>query len=246
MQKKNKPQPANDPIIIAGINDTYFDSGRPNKILPNSTIRNEGFLPNTGLAAQHFNYIANNHGAWINFLKDGYEDNREKLDEIIYRRDIAQGYFNIGANNISTNDYISISPGSEPVEQSENITRGTTGSAHWIRPYPDASHPADTAGYYTIRVVTWAESASTDAYTSVILKINVANNTYPGTQIGSAVGYRASNATNGSIMCYGEIMYYHDGSFFPKFCLTSGTTSNISVGLMNLWSDILYLEHHKI
>jgi hypothetical protein len=246
MQKKHKSQPANDPIIIAGISDTYFDSGRPNKILPNSTIRNEGFLPNTGLAAQNFNYIANNHGEWINFLKDGYEDNREKLDEIIYRRDIAQGYFNIDANNISTNGYVSISQGSQPVEQSENITRGTTGSAHWIRPYPDALDPGDTAGYYTIRVATDATSASTDAYTSVILKINVANNTYPGTQIGSAVGYRRSNNVNTPTKCYGEIMYYHDGSFFPKFCLTSGTAANISLGPSFLFADILYLEHHKI
>ena len=41
--------------------------GQPTKVTPGA-IKTEGWEPQVGLAAQHVNYMLNNHGDWINFL----------------------------------------------------------------------------------------------------------------------------------------------------------------------------------
>ena len=43
--------------------------GQPTKVTPGA-IKTEGWEPQVGLAAQHVNYMLNNHGGWINYLDE--------------------------------------------------------------------------------------------------------------------------------------------------------------------------------
>lgn len=64
-------QPTNDVIQIA--TDGYYTNGPfpgyANKQIPSSGIQAEGFLPGMEVPAENANYVLNNHGEWIEYLR---------------------------------------------------------------------------------------------------------------------------------------------------------------------------------
>ena len=60
-------------------------SGNPNKSQPSAGMVTEGFEPKAPLAAEHLNYLLNNHAAWIDYLYTLDPPTNVRIDGIIGR-----------------------------------------------------------------------------------------------------------------------------------------------------------------
>lgn len=138
-------RPSEDPLIIAtdALYSTGIYAGRPNKIVPVSGIQTEGFLPSELLSPQNVNHMVNNHGEWIEYLKDGYDADQVDFSNITSRVDtlesnlrLGQARYTIDTATYSDDDYLSFTSNATSAPPRTVVTTasntGGAGGQHFL------------------------------------------------------------------------------------------------------------------
>lgn len=238
-----------DPLKIAS--DPKYQSGKyynkNNKIEPFPGYRSEGYPPNIGISAQEYNYINHNHAEWAEYIKDGTNDNRVDIYNLDDLNDIAIGQFRIvpklGGYNESDNLIL------DEVYFSQNcvirdIADPPAPNLYAICPHYGSTNTSVAKGYYRIYLdfnCTCSDDTDDELYIYITPTATIGLQN-PGYRI---AGVRYSDNPANPFRVSGDIYFYCDGTYLPRFCLNltySVPYATVTVQTTNYPKVIIYQQ----
>ena len=209
-------QPTN-PIVLVASNDVNLPStGQPNKTAPNTAVQNTGWDDNQVVTAENLNYIFDNFGEWLTYLKLSKEELEPRVNSL-ESRNLTAGDGLTGGGDLSADRTFTLGT---PSILNGGTTNNVTADSH--------THQLDMASQ--------AEAESGADNTKLVTPLRV-HEAVPFTFSPSSVGGATNSVTlpNGLIMKWGDITATADSlsaggqtvtfpTAFPNQCLNVQVT----------------------